>query len=77
MNAALPHKSRFSVPFVNLPTEVVQAGMIVVLAAVYPVMMIAMIAPVKNLPPERFGSGPAASRKKSAAAPRCRSTSKP
>jgi len=35
--------------------NVAQAGMILTMAAVYPIMMIAMIAPVKNLPLERFG----------------------
>lgn len=51
----------------NTAMNVVQAGMIIVLAAVYPVMMIAMTAPVKNLPLERFGAGPGAARKKSLA----------
>ncbi|CAK9007392.1 Sodium-coupled neutral amino acid transporter 2 (Amino acid transporter A2) (Solute carrier family 38 member 2) (System A amino acid transporter 2) (System A transporter 1) (System N amino acid transporter 2) [Durusdinium trenchii] len=51
----------------NTAMNIVQAGMIIVLAAVYPVMMIAMIAPVKNLPLERFGSGQGAIRKKSLA----------
>ncbi|CAJ1362907.1 unnamed protein product [Effrenium voratum] len=48
----------------NVAMDVVQAGMILVLAAVYPVMMIAMTAPLKNLPLERFGAGPVAVRRK-------------
>ncbi|CAE7430206.1 AVT6E [Symbiodinium natans] len=44
--------------------NVAQAGMILTMAAVYPIMMIAMIAPVKNLPLERFGAQAQAVRQK-------------
>eukprot|EP00930_Biecheleria_cincta_P076748 TRINITY_DN63970_c0_g1_i1.p1 TRINITY_DN63970_c0_g1~~TRINITY_DN63970_c0_g1_i1.p1 ORF type:complete len:536 (+),score=74.97 TRINITY_DN63970_c0_g1_i1:32-1609(+) len=45
--------------------QVAQAGMFLVLGAVYPIMMIAMIAPIKNMEPEKFGEGLAGKRKKS------------
>ncbi|CAE7365666.1 AVT6E [Symbiodinium pilosum] len=44
--------------------NVAQAGMILTMAAVYPIMMIAMIAPVKNLPLEQFGAPAQAVRRK-------------
>lgn len=47
--------------------QVAQAGMFLVLGAVYPIMMIAMIAPIKNMEVDKFGHGPAAKRKKSLA----------
>lgn len=53
---------------VNLPKnvagDIAQFGMLIVLAAVYPIMMIAMIAPIKNLSLETFSSVPAIARRR-------------